>query len=73
MTTSYAVEGLTCGHCVSAVTTELSVLAGVQQVEVDLVAGGVSTVRVTSGRVLAPEAVAAALEEAGDYRLTSAV
>ena len=27
-TTTYAVTGMTCGHCVSAVTSELTALAG---------------------------------------------
>ena len=38
----------------------------------DLVAGGESTVTVTSDVPLATEAVASALDEAGDYRLATA-
>ena len=64
----YLVEGMTCGHCVSAVTSELSALDGVSGVEVDLVAGGTSTVTVTSAAPLGTDAVAAAIDEAG-YRL----
>ena len=49
MTTStYAVTGMTCGHCASAVTSELKTLEGVTDVAVDLVAGGTSSVTVTS-------------------------
>ena len=69
-TTSYPVEGMTCGHCVSAVTEELTALDGVRQVTVDLAAGGASTVTVTSDAPLPEAQVAAALDEAGDYRLT---
>jgi len=64
-TTSYSVTGMTCGHCSSAVTEELSKVPGVQQVTVDLVAGGTSTVRVTSESALDDARVAAAVDEAG--------
>jgi copper chaperone len=68
-TTTYTVSGLTCAHCVQAVTGELTALDGVQQVTVDLVAGGDSRVAVTSDRELAAGAVAGALDEAGPYTL----
>lgn len=68
-TTEYRVTGLTCGHCVSAVTEELSALPQVSQVQIDLVADGVSTVHVTSDAPLSSEQVATALDEAGDYQL----
>ena len=68
-TTTYSVQGMTCGHCASAVSEEVSALAGVRSVEVDLVAGGLSTVRVVSEAPLTDDAVAAALDEAGDYTL----
>ena len=67
--TTYAVTGMTCEHCAHAVTEELSGLAGVSRVEVDLVPGGQSRVTVTSEAGLAEQAVAAALDEAGAYRL----
>ena len=67
-TARYLVEGMTCGHCVGAVTSELSDLDGVTGVEVELVAGGTSTVTVTSAAPLSTGAVAAAVDEAG-YRL----
>lgn len=66
---TYAVTGMTCGHCASAVTSELTALDGVTDVHVDLVAGGTSTVTVTSTHHLAEAQVTAALDEAGDYRL----
>jgi copper chaperone len=68
-TTTYAVTGMTCEHCVHAVTEELSGLDGVSQVEVDLVPDGESKVTVTSEAALTEGAVAAALDEAGDYAL----
>jgi len=70
-TTTYRVTGLTCGHCVTAVAEELRGLPDVRQVRVDLVAGGISTVTVTSAEPLAEQAVADALDEAGDYQLAT--
>lgn len=64
-TTDYRVNGMTCAHCASAVTDEVSALEGVTQVDVDLVAGGTSTVHVTSDRELSRDEVAAAVDEAG--------
>lgn len=65
-TTVYEVAGMTCGHCVNAVTGELAPLGGVSDVTVDLDSG---TVAVTSDRPLDPEAVRAAIVDAG-YELT---
>lgn len=64
-TTTLQVEGMTCSHCVSSVTEELSALPGVRRVSVDLVAGGVSTVTVDSDDPLDADAVTAAVDEAG--------
>ena len=64
-TLTYAVTGLTCEHCVRAVTDELTALTGVRDVGVDLVAGGTSTVRVVSDAPLAESAVRDAIDEAG--------
>ena len=63
--TEFKVSGMTCGHCVSAVSEELSSIAGVSSVAVELVPGEVSVVTVTSDGELAEEAVAAAIDEAG--------
>ena len=68
-TQTFSVTGMTCGHCVSAVTSELKEIPGVTDVSVDLVAGGTSTVTVDSDGPLEDSAVAAALDEAGDYQL----
>jgi len=71
MTTDYGVSGMTCGHCVAAVTEEVSALDGVTGVTVDLVSGGISTVHVSSDAVPDDEAVRGAVDEAG-YRLVDA-
>lgn len=68
-TKSYTVTGMTCSHCVAAVSAELGALTGVTDVHVDLVAGGISTVTVSGDTPLTAEQVATALDEAGDYRL----
>jgi copper chaperone CopZ len=68
-TTTYKVTGMTCEHCVHAVTTEVSALDGVSTVQVQLVPDGVSTVTVTSAAELPEAEVSAALDEAGGYQL----
>jgi copper chaperone CopZ len=68
-TATYQVTGMTCEHCVHAVTGELANLDGVSDVRVDLNPGGESAVTVSSDEPLAAEAVAAVLDEAGDYHL----
>jgi copper chaperone len=70
-TATYTVSGMTCGHCIAAVTEELTKLDGVSGVDVDLNAGGESRVTVTSAAPLAPETVRSAVDEAG-YDLTGA-
>ena len=69
ITTTFGVDGMTCGHCVSAVTSELSALPNVKDVTVQLVVGGSSTVSVVSDAPLADDALAAAVVEAG-YAIT---
>ncbi|MEY4136124.1 MAG: hypothetical protein RL205_252 [Actinomycetota bacterium] len=64
-TTMYRVQGMTCDHCVNAVTSELSLLDGVTDVSIDLQAGAISDVRVTSDMTLDTETVRAAVDEAG--------
>jgi copper chaperone len=67
--TTYAVIGMTCEHCVHAVTDELTRLGGVTEVTVELVPGGQSAVTVTSDAPLPAVHVSAALDEAGNYKL----
>jgi copper chaperone CopZ len=66
---TYQVTGMTCEHCAHAVTGELKNLSGVRDVAVSLIPGGRSAVTVTSEAPLTQDAVAAALDEAGDYLL----
>lgn len=70
--TTYAVAGMTCEHCVHAVTEELTRLGGVTGLTVDLFPGGESKVTITSDAPLPADAVGAALEDAGGYRLAEA-
>jgi copper chaperone len=65
VSTDLGVQGLTCSHCVSSVTEELRRLAGVRDVTVELVAGGVSRVAVASDAILDADQLAAAVDEAG--------
>jgi copper chaperone len=68
---TYQVTGMTCEHCTRAVSEELTALDGVTGVSVDLVPGGTSAVTVSSEAPVTEQAVAAALDEAGDYRLAA--
>ena len=61
-TASYTVVGMTCGHCVSSVTEEVSAVPGVSAVDVDLESGGLT---VSSDAPVDEAAVRAAVEEAG--------
>ena len=65
----YRVTGMSCEHCVRAVSQELKALDGVRDVAIELSPGGESAVTVTSSVPLRAEAVAAALDAAGDYQL----
>ena len=71
-TQRFGATGLTCGHCVHAVTDELTALDGVNEVEIHLVEGGTSVVTITGDREVGDDELEAALGEAGDYHLASA-
>jgi copper chaperone CopZ len=60
--TTFTVAGMTCGHCQSAVTEEISAVDGVETVSVDLTTG---TVTVTADRAVDRADIAAAVDEAG--------
>ena len=63
MTTStYTVVGMTCGHCVAAVTEEVGKIDGVTNVDVELASGRVT---VESDQPVDDAAFAAAVDEAG--------
>ncbi|MDX8143214.1 MULTISPECIES: heavy-metal-associated domain-containing protein [Lentzea] len=59
---TYTVTGMTCGHCVSSVTEEISQIGGVQKVDVELASGKVT---VTSDQPVAEDDVRTAVTEAG--------
>ena len=60
----YTVHGMTCAHCVASVREEVSGVAGVHTVDVDLPSGRM----VVTGAAFAGDAVEAAVEQAG-YRV----
>lgn len=66
---TYEVTGMTCEHCVNAVTGEVSKVAGVSDVSVDLESGRLT---VTSEPPVGEDAVRAAVDEAG-YELRGVV
>ncbi|MDP9870252.1 MULTISPECIES: heavy-metal-associated domain-containing protein [Streptosporangium] len=57
----YTVSGMTCGHCVSSVSSEIGKVGGVTGVQVDLASGSVSV----SGAGFSDEDIRAAVERAG--------
>ena len=61
-TRSIAVTGMTCGHCASAVRAEISKLAGITDVDVDVDAG---TVRISGEPLPGDASLREAVEEAG--------
>ena len=58
---AYTVQGMTCSHCVSSVREEVSEIAGIHAVDVDLASGRLTV----SGAGVSDEAVKAAVAEAG--------
>jgi copper chaperone CopZ len=60
--TTFSVAGMTCAHCERAVTKEISAVAGVDCVSIDLPSG---TVTVTASEPVDRADIAAAVEEAG--------
>jgi copper chaperone CopZ len=62
MQTTIKVSGMTCGHCVSAVTMELSLLPSVTEVDVDLESGQLT---ISSDAALEQAQLATAIDEAG--------
>ncbi|MBK8464067.1 MAG: heavy-metal-associated domain-containing protein [Nigerium sp.] len=61
---SYTVSGMTCSHCVGAVTEEVSAIPGVTEVSVDLESGAL---KVTSEAPVDFDRIVEAVAEAGDY------
>jgi copper chaperone CopZ len=65
VSTTVNVSGMTCGHCVSSVSEELEALSGVEKVDVDLKAGGISAVTIISSETLSSSEIGEAVAEAG--------
>ena len=59
------VDGMTCDHCVNAVTEEISKIPGVTEVKIDLHVGEISQVAINAGIEISYADIAAAVEEAG--------
>ena len=57
----YAVEGMTCDHCVLSVREEVSEIGGVSAVDVELASGRLTV----TGRRVSDDAVRVAVAEAG--------
>ena len=68
MITNYVVSGMTCGHCVQHVTEEVSAIPGVTNVKVEQA----GPMEVTSEAAIDLETIAAAVAEAGDYKVALA-
>jgi copper chaperone len=66
-TNTYTVTGMTCQHCVGSVSSEVSRIPGVTDVQVDLQSGQVTVV---SEQPIDVEAIRASVDEAG-YELAS--
>ena len=65
-TRTYTVSGMTCSHCVSSVREEVSEVAGVSDVDVDLASGRLTV----TGDAISDDAIRAAVSEAG-YEVAS--
>ncbi|MEV4735171.1 cation transporter [Microbacterium sp. LWO14-1.2] len=70
VTQEILVDGMTCSHCVSSVTEELTAIEGVDSITVALNAGGTSRVTINSRTDIDDDAITAAVEEAG-YALST--
>ena len=60
-TKNYTVTGMTCQHCVNAVTEEVSAVAGIEDLNVNLADGRLSV----TGEGFTDADIVAAVEEAG--------
>lgn len=63
--TTYTVQGMTCGHCVSTVKTAAGSVPGAHGVEVDLAAGTVTVTGTQSDTAVAQAVSAAGYEVLG--------
>lgn len=66
----FYVSGMTCGHCVQAVTEEVQKINGVTSVDVVLNTDGASQVTISADVDLSDSDITAAIDEAG-YEIAS--
>jgi copper chaperone len=69
MISNYIVSGMTCDHCVRAVSEEVAAVEGVHDVQVDLTSGALT---VTSTEPVDLAVIESAVDEAGDYTVAAA-
>ncbi|QLQ16827.1 MAG: heavy-metal-associated domain-containing protein [Micropruina sp.] len=67
MLATYTVEGMTCGHCVHAIKSEVSAVPGVTGVELDLES---ENLKVYSDEPIDFDRLVEAVAEAGDYTIS---
>lgn len=67
-TTTYVVEGMTCGSCAGKVTDRVEQIPGVTDVDIDIATGGVT---LTTDAPVSDETVKQAIEEIG-YKVAAA-
>jgi copper chaperone len=61
MTTTYSISGMTCQHCVTSVREEVSEVAGIDGIDIDLASGRMTI----TGNGYDDAAIRAAVAEAG--------
>ncbi|MDO4412472.1 heavy-metal-associated domain-containing protein [Cutibacterium sp.] len=66
---TYTINGMTCEHCVKAITEEVSAIAGVDNVSVSLDSGSMT---IDSAEEIPFGQVADAVDEAGEYTVAEA-
>ncbi|MDO5673277.1 MAG: heavy metal-associated domain-containing protein [Actinomycetaceae bacterium] len=59
------IAGMTCNNCVNHVTDELSLLDGIEAIEIDLKTNGISKATIVSTQALSSDAIKDAIDEAG--------
>lgn len=69
MNKTYTINGMTCEHCVHAITEEVSAIDGVKNVQVSLASGSMD---VTSDAEIDFAKIADAVDGAGDYTVARA-
>lgn len=69
-TKNFSVTGMSCGHCETAVRSELAELSGIEEISVSAAAGQLS-VTIAEGAEISDAAIIEAVDEAG-YQAVSA-